>query len=485
MEAVGIRSLSRGLWDRLRRQTWLMPTLITISSALGLSQAQWAFRHANVDSLPGGYLLQEWSSEAMMQTLELKDMFDFGPMFVVYNHVYPPLQDVLRYILSLPDLVHGMPPHYASVDLHLYLTYAWCFGLVNAVVYLWVRDLTHNGWWALTVTVLWAIGPGYLTNMMLLDPTPLSMVSISWAFYFLYRLLATRQLIYLPWFLAATIVCSWSRNILQWHVLIFIVLLIVAAAWAARTRRVSVIALSILLFGVMLVLPLKQTLMFGTSDTSTYGGHFRVGMIWINPHTVPEPEFPPDILGSAERFQSKWNTTDTLRDHYRLSAGASAAWTSDPIGSATSALRSLTITVPEALRPSSEYTENFLVTTLPWKGVYDWAFSGWRYILLVAGALSVLLIQRGASGMLNLFRRFGWFVGFYILVAAPVFWSNRYIPGEEDLGPIWTDAIRLKMFLEVPLVVLIAYAVWSIPRLAGEVRSRRQSQDAIDASTQP
>jgi hypothetical protein len=483
MKSARITSLLRGEWDRLRRQKWLMPTLITVGSALGLNQLQWNFRNANVESLPSGYLLQEWSSEAMMQTLELKDMFDFGPMFVVYNHVYPPLQDVLRYIYSLPDLVHGMPPNYASVDLHLYLTYAWCFGLVNAVVYVWTRDLTQNGWWSLTVTALWAIGPGYLTNMMLLDPTPLSMVSISWAFYFLYRLLATRQLIYLPWFLAATTVSSWSRNILQWHVLIFIMLLIVAAVWVTRTKPLKVIALSLLLFGIMLILPLKQMLMFGTSDTSTYGGHFRVGMIWINPHSVPEPEFPPDILGSAERFQSKWNTTDTLRDHYRLSGGASAAWTSDPIQSAGSALRSLTITVPEALRPASHYTENYLVASLPWKGLYDWVFSGWRYVLLVLGALAVLWIQRGARGLTKLFRRFDWFVGFYLLVAAPVLWSNRYIPGDEDLGPIWTDAVRLKMFLEVPVVVLIAYSIWSIPSLAAEVRRRREFSDGTITNT--
>ena len=68
------------------RQHWLMPTLVTVVSALGLNQAQWAFRNANAENLPGGYLLQEWSSETMMQTLALKDMFAFGPMALWYNH---------------------------------------------------------------------------------------------------------------------------------------------------------------------------------------------------------------------------------------------------------------------------------------------------------------------------------------------------------------------------------------------------------------
>jgi hypothetical protein len=65
----------------------------------------------------------------------------------------------------------------------------------------------------------------------------------------------------------------------------------------------------------------------------------------------------------------------------------------------------------------------------------------------------------------RLARRYGWFIGFYALIAAPVFWSNRFIPNEENVGPIWTDAIRLKMFIEVPLVALLSYALWLGPGL--------------------
>ena len=62
-----------------------MPTLVTIVSALGLNQVQWAFRNANSADLPGGYLLQDWSSDSVMQTLGLQDMFAFGPMALVYD----------------------------------------------------------------------------------------------------------------------------------------------------------------------------------------------------------------------------------------------------------------------------------------------------------------------------------------------------------------------------------------------------------------
>jgi hypothetical protein len=194
-------------------------------------------------------------------------------------------------------------------------------------------------------------------------------------------------------------------------------------------------------------------------------------MIWLNPHTVPEPEFPDSVLGTAERFQSKWNTTDAVRDNLRLSAGATDAWISNPLGSGAAALKSLTITVPEALRPSSAYVDNFLVAELPWKAAFDWVFSGWRYLLILAGALAILGWSRGTQGMKTLARRYGWFLGFYALIAAPVLWSNRFIPGEEYLGPVWTDAIRLKMFLEVPLVAFVAYSLWLVP---GLIRTRAQ-----------
>ena len=57
-------------------------------------------------------------------------------------------------------------------------------------------------------------------------------------------------------------------------------------------------------------------------------------------------------------------------------------------------------------------------------------------------------------------RRYGWFLAFFALIAIPVLWSNRYVPGKEDLGPIWTESTRLKVFLEVPVFVCIAYAIW-------------------------
>ena len=452
-----------------------MPTLVTIVSALGLNQVQWAFRNANSADLPGGYLLQDWSSDSVMQTLGLQDMFAFGPMALVYDHLYPPLEDAIRYAVSLPDLVHNMPPNYGAVDLHLYLIYSWCYGLTNAVVYLWVRDVTRSGWWALLVSALWALAPGFLTNMMLLESTPLAMVTISWSFYFLYGFLRTRKLMYVTGFLVAVLLGSLARNITQPHVLLALIAFIITSWWLSTQRTWWIFALNCVLLLCLLVVPFKQYVMFGTFDTSTFSGYHRVGMIQLDPTTVPDRAFPKDILSNGDRFSSKYNTSDAIRDNYRLTQAANHALLTNPLASMAGALSSLTITVPEALRPSSQYVNNRLVDRLPWRTFYDWVFSSWRYVLILSGAVALLWLQRGNRGMLAWVQHYGWFLGFYALIAAPVLLSNRFIPTRESEGPIWTDAIRLKMFLEVPLVVLLAYGLWNLPTIVKRMRLSRAS----------
>lgn len=456
--------------QNLRIPPWLVPSALVLGSAWVLHRIQILFRDRNEADLPGGYLLQEWPSEQMMQNLGLADMFAFGPMSLWYKHIYPPLQDAFRYFFSLPELVHGFPPHYAAVDLNLYKLYALCFGVVNGVIYLWVRSATGNGWLSGAVTLLWAISPGYLTCMMLLDPTPLALAGISISFYLLYLFLKTRQLWFYSAFSCVFFLSSLARSFTQIHVLIFVVAMSGAAIFLARRR--SLLAVCVLLLGVSLlwVLPGKQQSLYGTWDTSTFGGHIRSGTLGLDPHSVPEPEFSQEVLKAGEVFESKWNTTDALRDHIRLSEGANAFVISNPVAAIQGAATSLTITVPEMLRPTSSYVDNFLVAEMSWKSAYDWVFSSWRYILIIALSISTLFWAYGRQGFRRWLQRYGWFLTFYALIAAPLFFSNRFIVDAPELGPVWTDAVRLKIFLEVPLVVLLAVSLWSALQRLREIR---------------
>lgn len=120
----------------------------------------------------------------------------------------------------------------------------------------------------------------------------------------------------------------------------------------------------------------------------------------------------------------------------------------------------MTITIPEALRPASEYTQNYLVEQLPWRAAWDWLFSSWRYLILIGLAAATIIASRGWRGTGRLLVKYGWFAIFYALLALPIMFSNRFRPGEEDAGPLWTDAIRQKVFLELPIWALGGFALW-------------------------
>ena len=454
------------------KRSWTAPLIVGAGSAVALFAIEWIFRILHRDDLPGGYLFQAWPAGIMMQTLDLAEMVEAGPVSLWLNHVYPPLEDAFRYVFALPLIVTGRAPDPVFVDHQLYALYAISFGVVNAVVYLWVRDLTKSGWWALAVTGLWAISPGYLSNMMLLDPTPLAMAALTWSYYLLYRFLRTRRLIYSTWFLFAVLVASLARNVTQVQVLVALAVFVVSAWRTSNAGSRRLLLANVVLFSLMLILPIKQFALFGTFDTSTQSGVHRVGMLWIPPGSVADTPLPPRIADNASRFESKYNTVQTAIENYRLTGAATDAWVTDPVGSIKAMARSLSITVPEFLEPSSTYAENRLVNELPWRAPYDWLFSGWRYLAVITASLGTVIVHFGLRGSLRRLRNYAWFAVFYLLVLAPVLWSNRYMPLDEAAGPIWTEARRLKMFVEVPLVVLTGFALWCVPGLVRRAMSR-------------
>ena len=178
---------------------------------------------------------------------------------------------------------------------------------------------------------------------------------------------------------------------------------------------------------------------------------------------------PKRIVDNALAFSSRFNTQEQVKDNYRLGAAAGEFLVQRPVESVERLAKSLTITVPEMLRPSSKYTQNYFVEKLPWRDAWDWLFSGWPYLLMISAAAISIGWIRGWRGVGRLFVKYGWFVVFYGLLALPILFSNRFRPGDEDAGPIWTDAIRQKVFLEMPIWALMGYALWlGISRIKGK-----------------
>lgn len=428
------------------------------SSALFLAIAR--FRSLNTSSLPQGYLIQDWSSDWMMQTLGLEELTSFGPKAFWYSHVYPPMQDIIRYIFTFPETSSGFEFSAVAVDMRLYTLYIILYGLVNALLYIWVRSLTGNGWVSIVVTIVWAVHPGYITVMTLLESSPLAMFTISLSLFCLYMFLRNRRMAWSTAFFACLLLASLARTVTQIHFLVVIVIAGVAFWMMSQNRKWWLTITNVLLIILLFAIPVKMKVLYDTWDVTTYGGYHRSGPLWIDPRTVPEPEYPQKIIDNALAFSSRFNTQEQVKDNYRLSAAAGDFLLSQPLESVQRLGKSLAITVPEALRPSSQYTQNYFVETLPWRSLWDSLFSGWVYMLLIGSSATVIFIKRGWRNVARLFIKYGWFAVIYGLLALPILFSNRYFPGNEDVGPVWTDAIRQKVFLEMPIWAVMGYALW-------------------------
>lgn len=461
---------------------WLAPLIVGLLAATWLLVVEQTFIAGNGSSLPSGFRIHDMSANNTQQTVDIKDINVRGITFAWYTHVYPPLLDVIRYVLMLPEVRAGLEPSGEAVDMRLYYVFGIFYGVIAAVIYLWVRDLTKSGWWALATSALWTVSPLSVTVMTLLEPTPLSLTLVVTMFYFLYRFLKTRRLGYATAFFAALLIGSLSRNIVQLHVLLILAIAVIAFWFIARKRSGVLMAVNVILVLLTFFWPIRAYVMYGTWDVSTHTGYHRAGALWIDPRTAPEPSYPFHISDNALSFTSRFNTQPLVAENYKLGLAANELMLTDPVEAAQRLGRSLTITVPNALLPITATTGNYLVETFWWKAPFEWLFSGWRYVALTVLALGVILWSRGWSGTWSLVRRYAWFGVFWVLVAVPVLFSNRYWPpGSEDLGPIHTEAARLKAFLEIPVYMIIVYGLWVAVQRIRRRRFRRAAGVATPA----
>jgi len=462
-----------------RRPSWIAPLAVGLAAFAWLSIISRTFMAANASWLPAGFRIHDMSANNSQQTVDVAEMNSYGIKFAWYEHVYPPLLDLIRYGLASPEIRAGLEPSGDLIDQRLYWLFAVFYGVMAAIVYLWVRDLTRSGWWALAASAVWVFSPISVTVMTLLEPTPLSLTLVTVMFYLLYRFLKTRRMGYSTAFFVALLVASLSRNVVQLHVLVILVIAVFAFWWMARRRSGWLMAANVVLVLLTFFWPTRAYVMYGTWDVSTHTGYHRAGALWIDPRTAPEPSYPFHISDNALSFSSRFNTQPLVAENYKLGLAANDLMMQQPVEAAGRLWKSLGITVPNALLPITETTDNYLVQSFWWKAPYEWVFSGWRYMALLIGAAFIIVWSRGWSGTLSLLRRYGWFAVFWTLVAIPVAFSNRYWPpGTEDLGPLHTEAARLKAFLEVPLYAVIVYALWVA---VGRVRARSTTQREVAA----
>lgn len=530
-------------WWRVRRP-WVAPILVWLSATAFMWSAITWVRVLSPEWVFDGFKIRDGSADSAWQTIRLAEMWSFGPSTLWWLHIYPPLYDGLRFLLMQPETLAGQAPDILAVDLRLYVVHSLLFGLTAAIVFVWVRDLTGNGLWAAAGAALWTLVPASLAYFVELNQTGLAIFSMALAFYLLYRFCKTRRAGYAVAFLAAILLVSLTRNVVQIHVIPILIAAAVAFWWMSRTRRPGTLIVNLMLVALIAFWPARAFVLYATFDVSTHTGYNRAGALWINPEDVPEfvpadvkrqfevfqtakeeledptllatlaPEevqekraelvrleeewqgvkatyegidiesagvYPDRLLANATKLSSNWNTQETLRANYRLGEVTNSYLLEDPLSAIRAAARSLTITVPTLFRSISVQWYNGFNQTFPLSKPLDWVFSGWRFALLIALAVTIVVRHFGIQGTLNRFRRYGWFGVFWTLTAIPVLLSNRYWPPDVP-EPIHSEADRLRALIDIPVYVLITFACFL---LATKARGRFKTRLWPRSSTGP
>lgn len=455
-------------------------TVIVLVSWLALGLYQWLFRvlrpeglssSAQVETVP--YLFQNYASDDLLQTVKIADLVEFGPLGLWYFHVQPPLHQAILYVLALPEVLSGSDVTSEIVDLRMYVVYIVIFGLLNALVFLWLRDLTRNKAITWTFTILWAIYPGNIAMATLLDGTYLSLYLITLMLYFMYRFLRTRQSRYITWWLVAFTVTSYARTIFQIHFMILLAAALVAFWWMQRDRRRwAIMALQVILVVVTVALPVQRYLMWGSFSTTSFGGFHRTGMLFYDPS--PEAyeaiQIPEEIQRRSEVFQSDNNIPIIVADNIRREQLANE-WIADhSIGELVSVLwASVRLNFETGLAPTSMYSRNDFSHNLLWRAPMNTVLSGYTYPAIAVLAIVAILVLVGPRRFFGYFRRYGWLMAFYLVIAGTILLQNR-----ND----WSEAHRLKVFVEIPVWLSVAFAFsLAVERL----RLRRSQRNELRA----
>ena len=134
-----------------------------------------------------GYRFQEWSSEAMMQTVSLQDLRD-APFETLANiHIQPPGFDLLRAIFVHLWAALDIQTALRQVDLSLYFLWSILYSLTGVIIFRWLSGLI-DPITAFVASLLFLLHPAAISYATLLDTTFLSAFLILWMYYSLWKL---------------------------------------------------------------------------------------------------------------------------------------------------------------------------------------------------------------------------------------------------------------------------------------------------------
>ncbi len=449
-----------------------MPLIVFLMCFLFITGLERTYRACSPDHIHFQYERSTgyWTSDLMMQALPIRALRATPLRSLWYLHKQPPVLDAIRALTA--QFLKRVPENVLlkRVDSFLYLVWGLFFAGIATVVYVWLKKLT-NLWFALIAVFFWMLHPAPIFYAMLLEGTNMSAFFVLWFIYELWRYGKGRGSVVSVAF--AAVILFYTRTMFPWY--FFLVLMTALVFLKTPARQLLVFTgIVLILAGPLLV---KQSLLFGTTDTTTFSGEHKCGILWYKPeareisgaratmvfHYPPEAKLYSggDPLNSEEQYQTNLVWT----------ALANAKMRSDPAGMLSAVFRSLIYDLQRYWKPSAQYTNNIVVDRLIWAPAYNAVFSGWVFIGLLL--LSVWLgCSKGVVGERGILLSGRKTVGMMIVIGYIFLLSNL----NNRNG--WTEADRLKFILEPWFYVLILSCLYRFFEGSGNrfKRARRRWQ---------
>ena len=394
-------------------------------------------------------------SRTMMQTLPIEQLQRTPLESLWYLHKQPPTLDAVR--AGVAQFFPDENPGRLAWNVDVVCSWIWSafLGVSVVLVYLWTSRFCPRPV-ALLFAALWMLHPAAILYTRYLESSLLSALLVLWFFYELWRLARGGGSV--GRLALAAVLVFYTRTIFQWY--FFVVLLAALVIMRVPRRSIAIFAaIVVVAIGPFLV---RQYLLFGTTSTTTFAGYHQCSIIWYRPSAeeIDRAErslrlaYPPDadLYNGGDPYNTRRQWAENLI--YSKLFGERLA--KDPAGSLTALCGSLQMNWAEYWKPSSTFCDpQRSVIGAALTRLYDSTFSGGVFIgLLLASAAiwTVAAIRRGGCD----FRRVAGLLiplGYVMLISNL---CNRYYPNSVGDRPEWSEAQRMKFFLEPVFFVFLA-----------------------------
>ncbi len=359
---------------------------------------QIGLEHAMRPYAKKGIYFHRWSSEATIQTVSIQDLREAPFESLINIHIEPPGFDIIRAILvrlsSAPDIQDALH----TVDLYIYRLWALAYGLLACLVFLWTAKLTETRI-AILTTGIFMLHPAFIFYTTFLDTTLLSSLLVIWAYYLLWKLKNDNNTS-LVMFALVSLGLFFTRSIFQWPS----ILLFGTCLFLLKAPRRKLLAYLLIVGGISSLYMAKQYYQFRLLSTSSFMGMSLARSVGIINTHVPLIFEAHDVSGLPQVLTRKskidgtinYNNISFLETSHQLT---DEFWKYISTAPVADLAQSYFENTEIYFRPSSRNgTTHVIVDRLPWRSIYDAAFSApiLPLLILIAVVLSaVKVVRRG------------------------------------------------------------------------------------------